>query len=115
MTENKKIAKRTEIKIEIGLDENHVPLDIQWNASDNGGAGQCKALMLAMWDKAEENAMRIDLWDKDMSIFDMQRFFHQTLMTMGDTYERATNEKAHAAEIRKFAADFAQKIGLINS
>lgn len=112
MTEPKKITKQTEIKIDVGLDDNHVPLDIRWKASDGAGEGQCKALMLAMWDKKEENAMRIDLWDMDMSIYDMQRFFHQTLMTMGDTYERATSEKEHAAEIRKFAAEFARKTGL---
>lgn len=113
MSEPTKIAKQTEIKIEVGLDENHVPLDIRWKASDGAGAGQCKAVMLSMWDKEEENAMRIDLWDKDMSIYDMQRFFHQSLLTMGDTYERATSEKAQAAEIRKFAAEFARKIGLV--
>lgn len=110
---DKEITKSTEINIEVGLDENNVPLALSWKATDGGGHGECKALMLAMWDKREESAMRIDLWEKEMSVFDMQRFFHQTLMTMGDTYERATGQKDHAADIRSFARRFAEKAGII--
>lgn len=109
----KEITKNTEINIEVGLDENNVPLALRWKATDGGGHGECKALMLAMWDKDEESAMRIDLWEKEMSVFDMQRFFHQTLMTMGDTYERATGQKDHAADIRSFARRFAEKAGIM--
>lgn len=110
---NKDIKKETEIRIEVGLDENNVPLQLRWEASDGGGNGECKAMLLAMWDKKDEQAMRIDLWEKQMSVFDMQRFFHQTLMTMGDTYERATGHKDHAADIRSFARQFAEKAGII--
>ncbi|MCA1751220.1 MAG: gliding motility protein GldC [Cryomorphaceae bacterium] len=109
----KEVKKQTEIRIDVGLDENHVPIDMKWEASDGGGNGECKAVMLAMWDRKEENAMRIDLWDKEMSIFDMQRFFHQTFMTMGDTYERATGKKPEADEIRSFARKFAEKAGIM--
>lgn len=109
----KDIKKRTQIKIDVGLDENHLPLEMKWDASDGGGKGDCKAFMLAMWDRSEENTMRIDLWDKEMSIFEMQRFFHQTFMTMSDTYERATGKKPEAEAIRKFAREFAEKAGIL--
>lgn len=110
---DKEIAKKTTIEIEVGLDENQVPVQMDWKASDGGGAGSCKAFMLALWDGEEENAMRIDLWDKEMSIYDMQRFFHQTLLTMSDTYARATGQKELSSEMQAFAQKFAEKAGIL--
>lgn len=107
------VKLRTRIEINTGLDENRVPVEMAWTASDGGGQGECKALMLALWDEMDANTMRIDLWTKTMSIYDMQRFFHQSLLTMGDTYERATGQRELAEEIRSFAKTFAQKAGIM--
>lgn len=109
----KEIVKTTTIEIEVGLDENQVPVKMDWKASDGGGAGECKAFMLSLWDSADENAMRIDLWDKEMSVYDMQRFFHQTILTMADTYDRATGQKEISAEMREYAKKFGEKAGII--
>ncbi len=109
-----KISLQTKIEIGVSLDENRVPVEMKWEASDGGGSGICKALLLALWDEKDENTMRIDLWNKDMSIYDMQRFFHQTILTMGDTYERATGQKALADEMKAFAKNFGAKAGIIS-
>ena len=111
---NKEIKKKSTITLEVGLDENHVPVEIQWNASDNGGGGKCKSFMLSIWDEEEENTMRIDLWNKEMSVYDMQRFFHQTLLTMSDTYKNATGQEKIAEDIRAFARKFAEKTDLLS-
>jgi gliding motility-associated protein GldC len=111
---SEEIIKRTRIEFEVGLDENHVPLEMKWKADDGGGNGSCKAVMIALWDEKEENTMRIDLWNKEMNIYDMQKFFHQSFLTMGDTYSRATGDDEAAREIRKFASEFARKVGLIS-
>lgn len=108
------VKKRTTIEIKVGLDENQVPVEMEWNASDGGGKGKCKSFMLSIWDEAEENTMRIDLWNKEMSVYDMQRFFHQTLLTMSDTYRTATGQDKIASEIRAFAQKFAEKTELLN-
>lgn len=105
--------KTTTIEIEVGLDENQVPVKMDWKASDGGGEGECKAFMLSLWDGADENAMRIDLWDKEMSVYDMQRFFHQTILTMADTYDRATGQKEISSEMRDYAKSFGEKAGII--
>ena len=105
--------KETTITLNVGLDENQVPIEMDWNASDGGGQGECNAFMLSIWDKADENTMRIDLWNKEMSVYDMQRFFHQTLLTMSDTYKNATGQDNIAADIRKFADEFAKKTELL--
>jgi len=107
------MSKETNIGIKVNLDENNVPEKISWKASDGGGEGDCKAFILSVWDTEQENAMRIDLWDKDMSVYDMQRFFHQTLLTMSDTFKRATGQDETADEIKAFAQKFAKKTGIL--
>lgn len=109
---NNDIVKRTKIEIEVGLDENHVPIEMKWSSDDTDTGGKCKAAMLSLWDEEEENTMRIDLWEKDMNIYDMQRFFHQSLLTMADTYERATSQIRPAKAMREFAEQFAKITGL---
>ncbi|MCB0410000.1 MAG: gliding motility protein GldC [Flavobacteriales bacterium] len=104
--------KKSEINFKITLDENHVPENIEWEATDSGedGLKECKALMMSLWDKNETNTMRIDIWTKEMMIDEMQHFFYQSIMTMSDTYERATNDKEIAKEMREFAQKMGEKI-----
>lgn len=104
--------RKADINYSIVLDENNIPDKISWKASDNGGEGRCKAIMLAMWDEDEKNTMRIDLWTKDMLVDDMKKFFHQTLVTMTDTFQRATGEEKMVGDMRDFCAYFAEKMQL---
>ena len=99
------------ITIDVSLDQNRVPENITWKASDTTTeqAQQAKAMMLAFWDGAEKTALRIDLWTKEMMVDEMADFFYQTMMTMADTYGRATNHKEMVGEMKKFAQDFYQK------
>jgi gliding motility-associated protein GldC len=111
---NEEIKKTSKIVIEVGVDENHVPVRMNWKADDAGESGACKAMLMALWDEKEENTMRIDLWNKEMNVFEMQRFFHQSFLTMADTYSRATGQEEVAKEIRAFAKSFAEKTGIIS-
>ena len=65
--------------------------------------------MLAFWDGSEKTALRIDLWTKDMMVDEMADFFYQTLMTMADTYGRATKYEDMTRDMKKFAKDFHEK------
>lgn len=107
--------KKSDINLSILLDENAVPEAIQWNASDSGinGLQSAKAMMLALWDEKEKNTLRIDLWTKEMNTDEMKNFFYQTIMTMADTFERATGEDKMAKEMREFGMDFGEKMELI--
>ncbi len=93
------------------MNESRIPDSITWNASDTGteNAQKAKALMLSFWDGAEKAALRIDLWTKDMMVDEMADFFYQTLMTMADTYGRATKYNEEMEEMKKFAKDFYTK------
>ena len=110
------MSKQTSIDIQIALDENKIPEKIQWSAPDGGVENQeAKAMMLAFWDADQKEAMRMDLWVKDMPVDQMQQFFHQTLVTMSDTYYRATQDEKMQATMRDFCDYFAEKLNLLKS
>ena len=54
---------------------------------------EAKAFLLSVWDHETKNALRIDLWTKDMPVDDMKMFFYQTLLAMSDTFMRATQDE----------------------
>jgi gliding motility-associated protein GldC len=104
--------KKSEIKFTVTLDENNIPENIKWEATDAGedGSKTCKSVMLSMWDPKEFNTLRIDLWTKDMLVDEMKRFYHQSLLTMADTFERATGEDKMADAMRDFSKYFAERM-----
>jgi gliding motility-associated protein GldC len=105
--------KETEINFNIQLDENHIPEKIVWAAPDGGVIGaDTLAVLLSVWDDKTKEALRIDLWTKEMPIEDMKRFFHQVFVSLGDSYQRATDEEDVADEIRRFAEYFADRSGI---
>jgi gliding motility-associated protein GldC len=99
------------ITIDVQLDHQKVPQQISWRASDSTAdrAQRAKAMMVSFWDGVDKTALRIDLWTKDMMVDEMADFFYQTITTMGDTYERATQNKELAVEMKNFAKDFYKK------
>jgi gliding motility-associated protein GldC len=102
---------KSTITIDVHTDENKIPDAITWAASGNETPGpqSCKAMMLSFWDGAEKTALRIDLWTKEMMVDEMADFFYQTLMTMADTYGRATPYKEEVNEMKNFAKEFYEK------
>lgn len=100
--------KTSDIRLSVHLDANQVPEHIEWKAEDGGGEGRSKAVLLSLWDEQERNTLRIDLWTKEMTVEEMKAFFHQNILTMADTFERATGEGKMAAQMRDFAAYFAE-------
>ena len=105
---------KSEINIAVELDENKVPEKMNWQASDiSNNPEPIKAFLLSMWDAKENNSLRIDLWTKEMSVDEMKFFFHQTLLTMADTYERSTGDKPLSEDLRDFCFYFAKKTNII--
>ena len=100
--------KTSDIRLTVRTDENNVPEHIDWEAEDTGSKSSTKAVLLSLWDAQEKNTLRIDLWTKEMTVEEMKAFFHQNILTMADTFERATNEGKMAAQMRDFGAYFAE-------
>ena len=103
--------KTSTIAIDVQLNDDRVPENILWRASDSTieNAQKAKAMMLSFWDGAEKTALRIDLWTKEMMVDEMTDFFYQTFMTMADTYNRATQDEELVEEMKKFAHEFYHK------
>jgi gliding motility-associated protein GldC len=55
----------------------------------------------------------MDLWTKEMSVEEMKQFFHQTLLTMADTFERATGDTRITGDMRDFCYYFAERMNLL--
>lgn len=109
-----KVVKTSEISVKVGLNENNLPVAMKWSAQDgNVSDAAAKAVMLSLWDPKDNNTMKIDLWTKDMTVEEMKQFFHQTLLTMADTFEKATGEHNICEDLRDYCYHFADKMKIL--
>jgi len=103
----------SEIKILIKLDENRVPDKLFWSAAEGGvNSEEAKAFMLSVWNSDEKATKCIELWTKEMPVDEMKIFFHQTLLSMSETFHRATGDDKMAATMKDFCEYFAEKLEL---
>ena len=102
---------KSNINIQVELDEEKMPETIEWNAPDGGvdGMQKAKAMLLGLWDGEEKSALRIDLWTRKMMVDEMNDFFYQTMFGLADTYVRATKIAELATELKEFAKTFLKK------
>jgi len=103
------------IKIDVLLDPNKVPEQINWTATDSTAnmVQKAKAMSVAFWDGADKTALRIDLWTKDMMVDEMADFYYQMLMSMADSFKRATQLQEMSDDMKKFAKEFFDKFRAI--
>lgn len=103
----------SEIKFLVELDENRIPEKLSWAAQDGGvEAEETKAILLSIWDNNSKETLKIDLWTKDMPVDEMKQFFHQTLVSMADTFQKATGDEKMADTMKDFCDYFAEKLEL---
>ena len=105
--------EKSEIKIEVSLDENHIPEQIEWSATDGEQKGKVSASFLSVWDPEQKNAMTIDLWSKDFTVDEMKIFTYQNIMTMADTFEKATGLTEEAHDMRDFGKYMGKTLGVL--
>ncbi|MBS1652107.1 MAG: gliding motility protein GldC [Bacteroidetes bacterium] len=106
--------KTSEIKFKVTVDENQLPVKITWEAEgSNEKPGETKSIMLAFWDEKENNTLRVDLWTKDMMIDEMKKFYHQNIITLTDTYVRATGDTKTADDVKQFFTGIGKQIGVL--
>lgn len=108
------IIKTSEIKINVGMNENNVPMRMLWSATDGDIENkEARAMLLSIWDPTDKNTLKVDLWTDEMSIEEMKQFFHQTLLTMSDTFEKATGETKICEDLRDYCYHFADKMDIL--
>ena len=105
-------AKTSKIRFNIKLDENNIPQDIQWIASDsqNKEAKPAKSILINLWDPNERNTLSINLWTKEMMSDEMHVHFYQSVLSMADAFEKATGNTDAVEELREFLEVFDKKV-----
>lgn len=107
------IDHTSEITLKVALDENRVPETLTWSAQDGGIINEeAKAMLLSVWDSKNRESLKIDLWTKDMPVDEMKVFFYQTLVSLSDTFMKATQDEKMTATMKDFCVYFAEKLEL---
>lgn len=103
--------KQSEIRFKINLDEQNVPSDIKWQATDtqNQELRDAKSIMISIWDAVQKDTLKIDLWTKEMTVDEMHSHFFQTLLSLAESYQRATKNPFVKEDIKAFAQTLAKK------
>lgn len=111
------MSKKKEIKITIDLDDQNIPEQIEWEATDSGveEAISCRSLILSLWDHQNKDTLRLDLWTRNMTQDEMKIFFHQTLVTMADSLMKAINDERIVGDMRDFCDYFAERMNIVDS
>ena len=106
---------KSSITIDVELDSERVPSNIRWQATESTAnePQNAKAMMLSFWDAADKSALRIDLWTQKMMVDEMADFYYQMLMSMADTFKRATQYQDMSDDMKKFAKEFFDKFRAI--
>lgn len=104
--------KKSQINIEVTLDDKKMPEHIEWSASDaqiGDGKKNSKAFLLSLWDSDEKSIYALDLWTKEMTVEEMNHFVFQSLISLSNTFGNATRNKEEAELIKKFAVAFGSR------
>lgn len=107
--------KKSEIRITVELNENNLPVKIDWSSSENNEGGEAKAFFLALWDGKEQSSLHLNLWTKEMNIEEMRQFIHQMLLNQSDMLKKATGDDALAASLYDYSHSYAVKSGILRA
>ena len=108
--ENKKQAN---INILVELDENKIPEKLIWSAPDGGVKNKTSnAIFLSIWDQKNKESLSIDLWTKEMPVEEMNEFFYQSLLTMGEAFHKATENNKIKDALKKFSETIEKDLNL---
>lgn len=112
MSNENKVVKTSDIVYKIGLNDQNIPVKIEWKADDSPDTPdykECKAVLLSLFDKDHRDTYKIDLWTTELQVAEMDKFMYQTLRGLADTYYKATNNTELANDMQRFVQYFGEK------
>ena len=107
------MTKKSEINITVELNENKLPVKMNWTSTENNEGGECKSFFLALWDGKDQTSLHLNLWTKEMNVEEMRQFIHQMLLNQSDTLKKATGDEALAATLYDYSHEYALKSGIL--
>ena len=106
--------RKANINIEVLLNENNLPEQISWLASDSKKSNDvAKAFMLSFWDPKLKDSFNIDLWTKEMTMDEMKFFIIQNLLKMSGLIQKSTGDQELSKLIKNFATEFGKKSNVL--
>ena len=90
-----------------------LPIQMRWEAEGSERIKSSLRFFTFALGSKDKNTMKIDLWTKDMSVEEMKQFFHQSLLSMADTFEKATGENLICEDLRDYCYHFAEKMKIL--
>ena len=71
---------------------------IKWDSTDKPSDGPDKtdAIAISIWDPIQKNTLRIDLWSKDMTAFEMKRFTVDSIGGLAESLRNSTGDNKMA-------------------
>jgi gliding motility-associated protein GldC len=104
--------KKSEINFTVELDEQNIPEKIYWDATENPNEGinDTRAIAIAVWDHYHRGTLKIDLWSKDMEVFDMKRFYIEIMSGISDTLMNATGDKKMSDSIEELCKTLSKNL-----
>lgn len=96
------MAKKSTIEFNVKLDNDNVPEEIRWKASDSPSGPEpveTKSVSISLWDHRQQNTLRIDLWTKDMPVDEMKRFYIDVIGGLAQSTLTATGDEYMAGEM----------------
>lgn len=114
--EKKSVKNQSNITIQVGLDDDKKPIDIQWIAEDDPEGKKlknAKAMFVSFFDRETKETLKIDLWTPEFQVQEMDRMMFQTLAALTDTYFKATNNNQLAGAMQQFVRYFGEETGVI--
>ena len=111
------IEKTAQIRINVGLNADRVPVHLEWEADEQADdqARPCKAVLISLFERETMETLKIDLWTQDMQVAEMDRMMFHTLRSLADTYLRSSNHVELSREFQQFAHYFGEKTGIVKS
>ncbi|WP_026999531.1 gliding motility protein GldC [Eisenibacter elegans] len=104
--------RQEDIKIYVSLDEQNTCERLEWEGSNTPGEGkqEAKAMALALWDVNGKGTSRIDLWNKEMNVFEMKAFSIEIIEGVADMLRFATGDEGMARELELLSKQFAEQL-----
>lgn len=101
----------SEINIRVGLNEDKIPTDIKWKATDSevSQLTDAKAFGLNIWDPIASQSLNLTLWTEDMQTHEMHSFFFQSLLQQADHYVKATGNPFAKDDVLKFVQELSKR------
>tara|TARA_B100001287_G_C22531665_1_gene457685 strand:- start:86 stop:418 length:333 start_codon:yes stop_codon:yes gene_type:complete len=106
--------RQANINIDIVLNENNIPEEIFWQASDSKiDRASAQAFFLSFWDTDSKKSFNIDLWNKEMTMEEMKFFIFQSLLKMSSVLERSTGDENLVKKMKEFSKQFGKMANVL--